>query len=62
MIKKIKKLDKGLRGEITIPSDKSISHRAIIFSSIANGSCIIQNFSRGADCHSSLNIFNISSA
>ena len=57
MLKTVKKLKTGLRGEITIPADKSISHRAVMFSSIANGKCIIKNFSSGADCHSTLNIF-----
>lgn len=57
MIKNVCKLLTGLKGEITIPADKSISHRAIIFSSIANGECIVSNFSNGADCHSTLNLF-----
>ena len=57
MLKKISKLDKPLRGEIIIPSDKSISHRAVMFSSIAQGECVIRNFSSGADCHSTLNLF-----
>lgn len=46
----------GLNGEIEIPSDKSISHRAVMFSALAKGDTIISNFSRGADCHSTLNI------
>ena len=57
MLKTVKKLEQGLRGSITIPSDKSISHRAVMFSSIAKGECIIRNFSSGADCHSTLNLF-----
>jgi len=57
MLKTVKKLKNGLNGEITIPADKSISHRAVMFSSIAKGNCIIKNFSSGADCHSTLNIF-----
>lgn len=57
MLKKISKLDKPLRSEITIPSDKSISHRAVMFSSIARGECVVHNFSSGADCHSTLNLF-----
>ncbi len=57
MLKIVQKLNKGLSGEITIPADKSVSHRAVMFSSIAKGSCIIKNFSSGADCHSTLNIF-----
>ena len=56
MIKKVSKL-KNLKGEITIPADKSVSHRAIMFSSIAKGSAIITNFSSGADCWSTLKAF-----
>ena len=57
MLKTVKKFEKGLKGSIVIPSDKSISHRAVMFSSIAKGECIIRNFSSGADCHSTLNLF-----
>ena len=57
MIKKVHKQNKGLKGEITIPADKSISHRAVMFSSIAKGNCIIKNFSSGQDCHSTLRLF-----
>lgn len=57
MIKNVQKLEKGLRGNITIPADKSISHRAVMFSSIAEGECTVRNFSSGADCHSTLNLF-----
>lgn len=57
MIKKVERARKGLQGEITIPADKSISHRAIMLSSIAGGKCVIKNFSNGADCRSTLNLF-----
>lgn len=56
MIKKVKRVKK-LIGKITIPSDKSISHRAVMLSSIANGQAIVSNFSNGADCHSTLDLF-----
>ena len=56
MKKLVQKLTKGLKGEITIPSDKSISHRAVIFSSLAKGKSIIKNFSKGQDPLSSLKI------
>lgn len=56
MIKKVSKI-KNLRGEITIPADKSISHRAIMFSSIAKGESRVKNFSNGVDCTSTLNLF-----
>jgi 3-phosphoshikimate 1-carboxyvinyltransferase len=55
--KLINKNTKGLKGEITIPADKSISHRAVMFSSLAKGQSIIENFSKGADCHSTLSVF-----
>lgn len=56
-IKNVEKNIKGLKGEVTIPSDKSISHRAVMFSSLAKGICTIENFSKGADCHSTLSVF-----
>ena len=43
-----------LRGEVTPPGDKSISHRAAILNSIAEGKSRIVNFSPGADCASTL--------
>ena len=56
MDKKVSKPVKNLSGEIVIPSDKSISHRAVIFSSLACGKSLIKNFSSGKDPHSSLEI------
>lgn len=47
---------KFLKGEINIPSDKSISHRAVIFSSLAKGKSVIRNFSDGADPKSTLEV------
>lgn len=49
-------LSRALKGEITIPSDKSISHRAVMFASLAKGTSIIENFSHGADCMSTLEV------
>ena len=46
-----------LYGEITIPSDKSISHRSIIIGALTNGKVKISNFSICADCLSTLNIY-----
>lgn len=40
---------KSLKGEITVPGDKSISHRALIFASIAEGKSTIQNLLLGED-------------
>lgn len=43
-----------LRGEIVPPGDKSISHRAAILNSIAEGKAKLTNFSTGGDCSSTL--------
>lgn len=56
-MQKVEKNKNGLKGEIVIPADKSISHRAVMFSSLANGTSTIQNFSKGADCLSTLSVF-----
>lgn len=45
---------KRLRGAITPPGDKSISHRAAILNAIAQGEAVIENFQRGADCLATL--------
>lgn len=47
---------KRLRGEITAPGDKSVSHRAAMFNAISNGNAVVTNFSPGADCASTLDI------
>lgn len=47
----------SLTGTIQIPADKSISHRSIMFGSIAQGTTTIKNFLRGEDCFSTLNAF-----
>lgn len=44
----------GLRGELTVPGDKSISHRAIILGSIAEGKTVIEGFLSGSDTLSTL--------
>lgn len=41
---------RALEGEIYPPSDKSISHRAVILNSVANGNARIANFSQAGDC------------
>ncbi len=45
---------RGIHGAISIPGDKSISHRYAMLTSIAQGTSQIFNFSSGADCHSTL--------
>ena len=54
---KVNGINSPLNGEITIPSDKSISHRAIILGSLTNGKIKISNFSKGKDPISTLEIF-----
>ncbi|MBI4824526.1 MAG: 3-phosphoshikimate 1-carboxyvinyltransferase [Nitrospirae bacterium] len=46
---------KRLKGELTPPPDKSISHRVIFLSSIARGKSVIRNFLRAGDTLSTLN-------
>ena len=45
---------KTVRGVISPPGDKSISHRAAIFNAIAAGDATVEGFQRGADCMSTL--------
>ena len=45
---------RGFKGEIRIPADKSISHRAAIIGSLALGGMQIKNFSSAADCSATL--------
>ena len=44
----------SIRGEIILPGDKSISHRAAIIASMAEGETKIENFATSADCSSTL--------
>lgn len=46
-----------LKGIIQIPGDKSISHRAVMFGSLAKGDTRITNFLQGADCLSTISCF-----
>lgn len=47
----------ALRGEILVPGDKSISHRAIMFASLAKGRSRVRGLLRGEDCMSTLTAF-----
>lgn len=49
--------NEALRGEITVPGDKSISHRAVMFGSLADGLTEVTNFLQGADCLSTIECF-----
>src|SRR5438067_7843126 len=44
----------SLSGSVTLPGDKSISHRYAMIAAIAEGDTHIANYSTGADCHSTL--------
>ena len=46
-----------LHGEISVPGDKSISHRSVMFGSIAKGITEIDHFLTGADCLSTISCF-----
>lgn len=54
---KITKAVKPLRGEITVPGDKSISHRSVMFGALAEGTTRVTNFLQGADCLSTISCF-----
>lgn len=47
----------GVCGEITLPGDKSISHRAVMFAALAQGNSTISNFSGGGDNRSTIRAF-----
>lgn len=47
----------GMNGEVTIPGDKSISHRAVMLGSLAQGVTEVHNFLQGADCLSTIDCF-----
>ena len=52
-VEKIKKLT----GKIEVPSDKSLSHRAVMLWCLSQGKVKINNFSLGEDCQNTLKIF-----
>src|SRR5579864_141489 len=53
MQKRIRRVS-SISGSIALPGDKSISHRYAMIAAIAEGATRIQNYSTGADCHSTL--------
>lgn len=48
---------KALKGELSVPGDKSISHRAVMLGALANGQTEITNFLQGADCLATIQCF-----
>jgi 3-phosphoshikimate 1-carboxyvinyltransferase len=47
----------SLQGEVRVPGDKSISHRAVMFAAIAEGTSHIEGFLEGEDCLATLRAF-----
>src|SRR6266568_4839661 len=45
---------RNIAGQLTLPGDKSISHRYAMLAAIADGTTRLENFSTGADCASTL--------
>ena len=54
--KKVTPINKPLKGNFKVPSDKSISHRAAMFASLVHEPVLISNFSLGSDCLSTLSV------
>ncbi|MFD2371754.1 3-phosphoshikimate 1-carboxyvinyltransferase [Brevibacillus sp. GCM10020057] len=48
---------KKIKGTVRVPGDKSISHRAVMFGSLAEGTTTIEGFLPGADCLSTISCF-----
>ncbi|WP_017728019.1 3-phosphoshikimate 1-carboxyvinyltransferase [Halalkalibacterium ligniniphilum] len=55
--KTVQPIHGGLRGTIRIPGDKSISHRAVMFGALAEGTTTIEGFLAGEDCLSTIACF-----
>ncbi|WP_413380531.1 3-phosphoshikimate 1-carboxyvinyltransferase [Alkalihalobacillus sp. 1P02AB] len=55
--KTVTKINKGLKGSVKIPGDKSISHRAIMFGAVAEGKTTVEGFLAGDDCLSTIDCF-----
>jgi 3-phosphoshikimate 1-carboxyvinyltransferase len=53
-MQQVVKPSRRLDGTVRMPGDKSISHRYAMLASIAEGRCVLDNYSTGADCHSTL--------
>jgi len=49
---------RGLKGSLSVPGDKSISHRAIMLGALAEGTTYISHFLQGADCLSTISCFS----
>lgn len=47
----------SLHGQLTIPGDKSVSHRSVMFGAIATGKTTVDGFLLGEDCLSTIDCF-----
>lgn len=47
----------ALKGSLSVPGDKSISHRSVMFGALAEGTTRVTNFLQGADCLSTIRCF-----
>lgn len=56
MIQKIEKIN-AIKGELTLPGDKSISHRAVMFSAMADGKSTVKNYLNSEDLNSTIDCF-----
>jgi 3-phosphoshikimate 1-carboxyvinyltransferase len=54
-LKEIQPIKTGLKGEILIPGDKSVSHRSVMFAGLCDSEVKITNFLHAADCMSTIN-------
>lgn len=54
---KLLKTNAGITGSLTVPADKSISHRSIMFGAISHGKTTVHNFLRAEDCLSTIAVF-----
>ncbi|MBO6303618.1 MAG: 3-phosphoshikimate 1-carboxyvinyltransferase, partial [Selenomonadaceae bacterium] len=56
MNKKINKIQRGLVGKITVPGDKSISHRSVMLAALGDSPVKIENFLKAADTLSTVGV------
>lgn len=54
---KVERKVKRVRGELRVPSDKSISHRAVILGAVARGETLVESWLRSKDTLATLNLF-----
>ena len=57
MMKSIAGAGKVIKGSLTVPGDKSISHRTVMFSALAKGETKVKGFLPGEDCLSTISVF-----